>query len=613
MLLPDLTPWLNRLLGFGYDWTVQGNDLRLTSAVANIGSGPLEIRGGAVHDDGQDVYQRIYAADGSYTDVLAGTFIYHPEHDHIHFEDFAQFRLSEVLPDGGVGAVVAAGEKVSFCLLDVERYDSSGPASPRFLTCGPVQGISVGWADVYHRGLPGQSIDITSVADGNYWLEIEVDPDNRLQESDETNNVARMQIALSRPGGSSPIRPDTFEPSDSFDTAAILAPPEDHTYDNLSIHASLNDDFYRFTASVTGTYNLILAFRDAAGDLDMEVFDASRNLLGRSDSVTDREQVTINAVAGAYYYVRVYGYDGATNNLYTLTIDTPLGHEDDLFTANADLVTLTHPFGIWHALAGNDDVTGTDSREIIYGDEGKDTLAGRGGRDDLYGGADDDLLQGGSDDDLLDGGSGSDTAVYTAASSAVIVDLTTNTASGGDGNDTLVSIERVWGSQFDDNLGGSAAADTILGYGGADRIDGRGGNDALDGGVGNDVITGGAGRDVMTGGAGNDVFDFNVWSETGNTSATYDVITDFRHLTDVIDLRGIDASNILSGNNTFVWRGTGAFTSSSAGELRFVKYNNSGTSNDYTIIFGDIDRDKSSEFQIKLAGLINLTSADFIL
>jgi serralysin len=323
--------------------------------------------------------------------------------------------------------------------------------------------------------------------------------------------------------------------------------------------------------------------------------------------------VTINAVAGSYYYVRVYGYEGATNNHYTLTIDTPLGHEDDPFTANADLVALHHPYGIWHALAGDDQVTGTDSREIIYGDGGKDTLAGQGGRDDLYGGADDDVLRGGSDDDWLDGGLGIDTASYTSATSAVTVDLVTNTARGGDGSDTLVSIESVWGSEFGDTIRGSAAANTILGNGGGDLIDGRGGKDALYGGNGNDVITGGAGRDIMTGGAGNDVFDFNVWSETGLVAATRDIITDFRHLTDDINLRDIDASRVVAGNNNFVWKGTAAFTSSGAGELRFVMYNNPGTSNDYTMIYGDTDRDTASEFQIMLSGLVRLTSADFVL
>src|SRR5262245_55464579 len=153
-LLPDLTPWASQEKGFIYDWTIVGNDLRLTTAMANIGTAPMELRGGETHaDTSQDVYQRVYEPDGSYTDVLAGTFTYHPEHGHIHFDEFAQFRLRQVLPDGGVGDIVAAGDKVSFCLLDVDRYNASGPILPHFLKCGQVQGISVGWADVYSRGL----------------------------------------------------------------------------------------------------------------------------------------------------------------------------------------------------------------------------------------------------------------------------------------------------------------------------------------------------------------------------------------------------------------------------------------------------------------------------
>src|SRR4051812_32173234 len=152
-LLPDLTPWVSASKGYISGWTIDGNDLRLTTAMANIGTGPMELRGGATHGTTQDVYQRGYASDGTFTDTLGGTFTYHPEHGHIHCDEFAQFRLRQVLADGGVGNIVAAGDKVSFCLLDVDRYNTSGPSSAQYLNCGQIQGISVGWADVYSKGL----------------------------------------------------------------------------------------------------------------------------------------------------------------------------------------------------------------------------------------------------------------------------------------------------------------------------------------------------------------------------------------------------------------------------------------------------------------------------
>ena len=125
--------------------------------------------------------------------------------------------------------------------------------------------------------------------------------------------------------GWSAITPDTFEPNNSFATASILAPPEDHTYSGLSIHASLNDDYYRVTASATGTLSFDVAFQNSQGDVEMEVFNASHTRLGHSDSQSNSEHVSVNAVAGAYYYVRVFGYEGATNPNYTFSIDQPGG------------------------------------------------------------------------------------------------------------------------------------------------------------------------------------------------------------------------------------------------------------------------------------------------
>lgn len=324
-LLPDLIPWASQSDGYIYDWVVQGNDLRLTTAMANIGTGRMELRGGAVQGNTQEVMQRVYEPNGTYTDLLAGTFTHHPEHGHIHFDGFAEFRLRAVLPGGGVGDIVAAGDKVSFCLLDVERYNNSGPSSPRFLTCGQVQGISVGWADVYDRGLPGQSIDISTVPNGNYWLEVVVDPDNRLLEANENNNVARIQINLQRSGGGGTIPPDTFEPNNSFDNASILAPPEDHVYSNLTVHSVQDSDYFRVTASASGSMAFRVAFQNSQGDIELEVLDAARNRIGMSATTANVEQVSFTAVAGQYYYARIWGYEGALNPNYTLTVDQPGG------------------------------------------------------------------------------------------------------------------------------------------------------------------------------------------------------------------------------------------------------------------------------------------------
>ncbi len=604
-LLPDLTPWASQSHGFMYDWVIQGNDLRLTSAIANIGSGELEIRGGAIQGGTQDVFQRIYDSDGTSTDVLAGTFIHHPEHDHLHFEEFAEFRLRAVTAGGGVGDVVADGSKVSFCLLDVERYGTPGPATPQFLSCGPVQGISAGWADVYHRGLPGQSIDITGVPDGEYWLEVVADPTNRIIEANETNNVTRIRILLERPPGNDPIPPDTFEHNDSLATASILAPPELHTYANLSIHASLNDDYFRVTASQTGILAFDLAFKDARGDLDLEVFDSSGARVSQSATASDREHIVVEATAGETYFVRVFGFEGATNPNYSLIVDPGYAAPSSpgRFTEEGDSVRLSSAGRFWHALGGEDEVTGTASRDVVFGDGGDDTLLAGAGHDDLYGGYGADRLQGGAGNDWIDGGAGKDAALYGDAVYGVSVDLAASAASGGAGRDTLVGIENVGGSRFADRLSGNGLSNVLLGEEGGDRLTGLGGDDFL---------YGGTGRDTLLGGAGGDWFVFRSVTEAGLATGA-DIIGDFQHGTDTIDLGRVDASSALGGNSAFLWRGTGNFGTSLAGELRIERHNSSGTANDYTIVYGDTDGDLASEFMIKLSGLINVTAGDFVL
>lgn len=135
--------------------------------------------------------------------------------------------------------------------------------------------------------------------------------------------------------------------------------------------------------------------------------------------------------------------------------------------------------------------------------------------------------------------------------------------------------------------------DTINGYSGNDVMNANGGNDSIEGGVGNDTISAGSGgdrivgndgKDILTGGSGNDRFIFVKASESSSISSSSDVITDFVQGQDKIDLSAIDAFASTGSNEAFTWRGTSAFNSSTQGEVRYQKYDNSGTSNDYTMV-----------------------------
>src|SRR5262249_51836668 len=120
----------------------------------------------------------------------------------------------QALPDADgdglpeVGAVVAGGQKVSFCLVDVAPYDltlANAAQEPSGFGCGGAQRISVGWEDIYDPLTLGQQIDVSGRAPGQYWLEAVVDPVNRLLESNENNNTGRALVSVGLGGPDAPF------------------------------------------------------------------------------------------------------------------------------------------------------------------------------------------------------------------------------------------------------------------------------------------------------------------------------------------------------------------------------------------------------------------------
>ncbi len=106
---------------------------------------------------------------------------------------------------------------------------------------------------------------------------------------------------------------------------------------------------------------------------------------------------------------------------------------------------------------------------------------------------------------------------------------------------------------------------------------------------------------------------FLVASDLTASTVTSDLIADFESGVDVIDLGMIDASTILARNNAFVWKGTGAITTSAAGEISYKFVDHEGTDRDFTVISIDTDSDRTAEMVIRLAGLVPLVQGDFFL
>ena len=106
-------------------------------------------------------------------------------------------------------------------------------------------------------------------------------------------------------------------------------------------------------------------------------------------------------------------------------------------------------------------------------------------------------MSGDAGDDRIQGNTETITeADYEDSPEPVTVDLGGTTESGW-GNDTLIRVDIVDGSQYNDVLTGSAHMDGLYGNAGDDTISGLGGPDYLSGEAGNNAIDGGPGSDWL--------------------------------------------------------------------------------------------------------------------
>lgn len=250
-------------------------------------------------------------------------------------------------------------------------------------------------------------------------------------------------------------------------------------------------------------------------------------------------------------------------------------------------------------------LTGTDAADRLSADgvhamsmvggAGNDYITSGGlSRSTMVGGAGDDTYYVRSDGDRVieDAGAGNDT-IYTTVDFVLpdnvevlrLADVglegqgnaLDNKMYGSAGDDRLLGLggadviqglegnDYLLGGDGADVITGGLGADTIAGDADTDSLKGNEGDDSISGGAGADTIEGGTGADTMSGGAGADQFFFR----HGDISATPDVITDFNRAEgDKISLSMIDANANVTGDQKFIFLGTGAFHKI-AGEMRY--------------------------------------------
>ena len=516
-----------------------GDTIRFSQATPNVGHGPLRIVGGADNGDGtQAVRQRVFNDDGSFTERPAGNFAFHPEHNHIHFNDYTHYSLRAALPDANgdgvpeLGATLRAGNKTSFCLIDVLPY-STTPALPNAaaqssgLGCDTEQQISVGWADIYGAFTEGQEVNIAGLPDGQYWLEANVDPDNHFIELDETNNFGRVLITLAPELRAYPVTVVAGENS---------AVPNFGNFERFSISGTVfgdtNGDGFQADEEVGLAHRGV--FIDVNGD-------GVLNNPTSGDNVPDglaQEPWTLTDADGHYSFedfgsgvLELRAIAGA-NEFQSAPNSGLIEPNGGAFVLNfglADLAFLpTVSIDIFDDFVGTSTLFVSDSTEsgldnnititvegdtVVISDPGLILRTTIGERTDLHtvriprsslpdvtdlvvsalGGNDRINLLGASGFGryFLNGDAGDDILIGTAGQDVI---------TGGDGNDVILAggaNDYVSGGNGADILNGGDGDDWLYGDDGFDLVRGDGGNDTLTGGIGGNILDGGDGIDVV--------------------------------------------------------------------------------------------------------------------
>ena len=191
-----------------------------------------------------------------------------------------------------------------------------------------------------------ESISLDGLAEGQYFLrvygfagatnpEYSLDIQAPLDDLNDDND--------NESGGS--LRPDVYEENDFATSASDLGIVRGlNEYSALSIDQPGDDDWYRFSTVGAGNVEVMIDFDASLGDVDLELFspDDTSTPLTSSTGMDNSELVTwTSGTAGEEFLVRVYGFAGATNPDYELSITGPVGDDvsPDEYEDNDTLAT----------------------------------------------------------------------------------------------------------------------------------------------------------------------------------------------------------------------------------------------------------------------------------
>lgn len=142
--------------------------------------------------------------------------------------------------------------------------------------------------------------------------------------------------------------PDVYEPNDASATATTLTAPTANQ-NSLSLHSSSDVDWFKYVSVGTGIATYELQFTNSAGNIDLQLLNASGQVLASSATTGNGESIQFQADAGNVYFLKVFG---AANSSYSLKVNGPEALAPDSKEPNDSTSTATALSGVSPSLNG---------------------------------------------------------------------------------------------------------------------------------------------------------------------------------------------------------------------------------------------------------------------
>ncbi|MFM6204065.1 clostripain-related cysteine peptidase, partial [Planktothrix sp.] len=189
-----------------------------------------------------------------------------------------------------------------------------------------------------------ETISLSGLAAGEYYA--------KVYGYGKSSNQYTLNVTAPVEGKPTSAKPDqssteTYEQNESFDKAKVVPTttiirqlgstptygiqglkitPEADAVNAELPKPAVDQDWFKFTLPEQGQVGnqVAIAFNNADGDLDLQLYNAEGNILRESAGAGNQEVIDLNGLSAGDYLVKVLGYKDALNPVYDLEITAPI-------------------------------------------------------------------------------------------------------------------------------------------------------------------------------------------------------------------------------------------------------------------------------------------------